>query len=312
MIKISKICDKNKNEFYADVKKSYSDLLEKIKKNEKNIYNIENRNKIIDYFYEDDKICENKVIEVITGDRKALEKVIKEIGILEKNKDDKKLHDEFESIYKNFTNREFRRTWGKKIGVKICPYCNRSFIYTTPKKGTRPQYDHYYPKSKYPYLALSMYNLIPCCPVCNNAKNAEDTFDNKSLLYPFEEEYGYDIFFEIETDEQLCYLGLSNDFNIKIKSKENVEEDLKQKVQNSSKILHIEELYNLHNDYVSKLLRSKYIFTDEYCQSLLDTYPGWFFDMNEVKNQLYFNSLQKEEWGDQILSKLTYDILNSE
>lgn len=98
----------------------------------------------------------------------------------------------------------------------------------------------------------------------------------------------------------------------KIKSKENVEEDLKQKVQNSSKILHIEELYNLHNDYVSKLLRSKYIFTDEYCQSLLDTYPGWFFDMNEVKNQLYFNSLQKEEWGDQILSKLTYDILNSE
>ena len=34
--------------------------------------------------------------------------------------------------------------------------------------------------------------------------------------------------------------------------------------------------------------------------------------MNEVKNQLYFNSLQKEEWGEQILSKLTYDILNSE
>lgn len=248
---------------------------------------------------------------MITGDRKVLEKVIKEIGVLEKNKDDKKLHEKFESIYNNFTNREFGRTWGKKIGVEICPYCNRSFIYTTPKKGTRPQYDHYYPKSKYPYLALSMYNLIPCCPVCNNAKNAEDTFDNKSLLYPFEEEYGYDIFFEIETDEQLCYLGLSNDFNIKIKSR-NVEEDLKQKVQNSSKILHIEELYNLHNDYVSKLLRSKYIFTDEYCQSLLDTYPDWFFDMNEVKNQLYFNSLQKEGWGEQILSKLTYDILNSE
>ena len=32
MIKISKICDKNKKEFYDDVKKSYSDLLEKIKK----------------------------------------------------------------------------------------------------------------------------------------------------------------------------------------------------------------------------------------------------------------------------------------
>ena len=53
MIKISKICDKNKNEFYDDVKESYLKLLNKIKKNEKKIYNIENRNKIIDYFYED-------------------------------------------------------------------------------------------------------------------------------------------------------------------------------------------------------------------------------------------------------------------
>ena len=55
MIKISKICDKNKNEFYDDVKKSYLDLLEKIKKDEKDTYNIKNRNKIIDYFYEGDK-----------------------------------------------------------------------------------------------------------------------------------------------------------------------------------------------------------------------------------------------------------------
>ena len=39
MIKISKICDKNKNEFYDDVKKSYLDLLEKIKKDEKDTYN---------------------------------------------------------------------------------------------------------------------------------------------------------------------------------------------------------------------------------------------------------------------------------
>ena len=41
MIKISKICDKNKNEFYDDVKESYLKLLNKIKKNEKKIYNIE-------------------------------------------------------------------------------------------------------------------------------------------------------------------------------------------------------------------------------------------------------------------------------
>lgn len=107
-------------------------------------------------------------------------------------------------------------------------------------------------------------------------------------------------------------LGLSDNFNLKIKSKESVKEDLKQKIQKSSNILHIEELYNLHNDYVLKLLRSKYIFTDEYCQSLLDTYPSFFISIDEIKDQLYFNCLQKEEWGEQILSKLTYDILNND
>lgn len=306
MIKISKISDENKNEFYDDVEKSYLKVLEEIQNNEYD-------KKITDYFYnKDGKVCKKKIKEVITGNRKTLNKVITKIGVLEKNENNKLLHKEFETIYKNFTQREFGRTWAKKIGVKICPYCNRSFIYTTPKKGTRPQYDHYYPKSKYPYLALSLYNLIPCCPICNNAKKAEDTFENESLLYPFEEEYGYDNFFEIETEDELCYLGLSDNFNLKIKSKESVKEDLKQKIQKSSNILHIEELYNLHNDYILKLLRSKYIFTDEYCQSLLDTYPSFFISIDEIKDQLYFNCLQKEEWGEQILSKLTYDILNND
>ena len=137
MIKISKICDKNKNEFYDDVKKSYLDLLEKIKKDEKDTYNIKNRNKIIDYFYEGDKICENKVIEVITGDRKVLEKVIKEIGVLEKNKDDKKLHEKFESIYNNFTNREFGRTWGTKTISYNIQSSRSSTVAYSPKPAER-------------------------------------------------------------------------------------------------------------------------------------------------------------------------------
>ena len=42
----------------------------------------------------------------------------------------------------------------------------------------------------------------------------------------------------------------------------------------------------------------------------MKSYPLFFSNTDEVKDQLYFNCLKKEEWGEQILSKLTYDILN--
>lgn len=57
------------------------------------------------------------------------------------------------------------------LQVTVCPYCNRHYTFTVDSTWKiRPQFDHFYPKSAYPYLALSFYNLIPCCPVCNHIK----------------------------------------------------------------------------------------------------------------------------------------------
>lgn len=59
------------------------------------------------------------------------------------------------------------------IGVRICPYCHLHHVnYHMPsgKKGfsLRPPLDHYFPRSNYPYLAVSLSNLIPCCSQCNS------------------------------------------------------------------------------------------------------------------------------------------------
>jgi len=63
-------------------------------------------------------------------------------------------------------------TWlAKNIGMKTCPYCNRQHTFTIYRgKEIRPQFDHFYPKSKYPFFALSFYNLVPICPTCNHLK----------------------------------------------------------------------------------------------------------------------------------------------
>ncbi len=72
----------------------------------------------------------------------------------------------------------------KKLNVKTCPYCNMSFtLYAEQshpgkrkasivEKFTRLQFDHFYDKMSYPMLSMSLYNLIPSCPTCNQGKSA--------------------------------------------------------------------------------------------------------------------------------------------
>ena len=53
----------------------------------------------------------------------------------------------------------------------VCPYCHLIPTDTKPKtaplKGYRPQLDHFIGKATYPFLALSLGNLVPCCVTCN-------------------------------------------------------------------------------------------------------------------------------------------------
>jgi hypothetical protein len=83
-----------------------------------------------------------------------------------------------------------------KARYSICPYCQQSFSFTVqkPKGGAfRPTLDHYYPKGKYPYLALSLHNLVPSCYSCNSSLKTTKDFYKKKHLHPFfdAEEIGF-------------------------------------------------------------------------------------------------------------------------
>lgn len=48
-------------------------------------------------------------------------------------------------------------------GVReVCPYCGI---------GGPTQFDHYFPKEKFPEYSVHSYNLVPCCSVCNGKKS---------------------------------------------------------------------------------------------------------------------------------------------
>lgn len=55
-------------------------------------------------------------------------------------------------------------------GVNFCPYCNDEPIHIidSSSKKYRPHLDHFLPKSRYPFLGVSLYNLIPAGTRCNS------------------------------------------------------------------------------------------------------------------------------------------------
>lgn len=64
----------------------------------------------------------------------------------------------------------------KKMGIKSCVYCNAQYAISSKKTNSRVAYistytiDHHFPKSQYPHLACSFFNLYPCCSKCNQFK----------------------------------------------------------------------------------------------------------------------------------------------
>jgi len=56
----------------------------------------------------------------------------------------------------------------------VCCYCHMVSTDTSLPdkhgKGYRPPIDHYYIKSDYPFLALTLSNFIPCCEKCNGSQ----------------------------------------------------------------------------------------------------------------------------------------------
>lgn len=86
----------------------------------------------------------------------------------------------------------------KLLNLRICPYCGRAFIYGVQRVGSKtvvkPQIDHFLPKSKYPFLALSFMNLIPSCQTCNmkDCKGDNDPIANYIVPVKYMIQYPYE------------------------------------------------------------------------------------------------------------------------
>lgn len=176
---------------------------------------------------------------------------------------DTKAHDDFNSImrcifedniYNNSQNNPHidKDAFVKRLGLRVCPYCGRQYIYgITPERDgkgvkVKPQIDHLFPKSIYPFLAINFFNLIPCCQACNlePAKGDQDvltqTVDGKLIInHPYEfDDKSLTFCYNLKSDE------LFNVDDIEINVDYHGNKILK---DGYNKLFFIDEYYKYHN-----------------------------------------------------------------
>lgn len=139
--------------------------------------------------------------------------------------------------YSNYRAKDECRNTYNQLGLSLCPYCNEQVTQVIenlhPLSGERRrqallQLDHFYPQVRHPYLAVSFFNMIPGCSICNAQLKLEKKFDIDSHFNPFHRRLDDYFAFELnglhcisEDDVMLSYRNKSaypdnslKDFNI--------------------------------------------------------------------------------------------------
>jgi len=189
------------------------------------------------------------------------------------------------------------------INIDTCPYCNRNYIYYLAKgKEIKPQIDHFYPKTKYPILAMSFYNLIPSCQTCNG-------FDAKGEKDPIRYGLKNPYLFENE-DFKFTFKPTSGRILSALLDKNSVKVEFQKQIPGHLDIFKLKELYELHSDHVVELVvKSKIKYSETY-RNYLSKYrdKGLSFSENEIDRMILGNYTDIEEIHKRPFSKLYQDI----
>lgn len=189
----------------------------------------------------------------------------------------------------------------KSINRDTCPYCNRNYIYyLTADKKIKPQIDHFYPKSRYPFLAMSFYNLIPSCQTCNGfgAKEEKDPLE-EDLINPY---------LLTHSDFKFSYTIKSIDVINPLFNKGSISVRFVKSVKGHMNVFKLQDFYDQHSDHVLELIVKSKLKYSEYYRKYLQSYKGFKFSEEEIDRLILGNYSLESELHKRPFAKLYQDI----
>ena len=188
--------------------------------------------------------------------------------------------------------------WGgwfflKQLNTATCSYCNSDGVFTLKYeqrvkgnngqkkqsviKHKKSELDHFWPRAEFPFLGLSLYNLVPSCTRCNrNIKGAEYE-PLAGMTHPYRDDFHEGAkFYAVFKD----YKGLThpNDSGVDViidRPTGPHSVDLAKRAKKSAEFFHLEEVYNqIYELEVNDVVRKVLYFPESYLADLRKRYPG--------------------------------------
>lgn len=162
--------------------------------------------------------------------------------------------------YNNFRTSDYCIELYKSLSFEncTCPYCNDNKVKIVNKNNSTNdilyfELDHFYPKSKNPFFALSLFNLIPSCTTCNSNEKGDEDFTINTHIHPYYESFNDLYKFEVSTTSFLT--AQVDDFklnNKQIKPNDLTVNDLNLFNRYTHNIEKIEKLIKFYLNYYRK------------------------------------------------------------
>lgn len=171
------------------------------------------------------------------------------------------------------------RPYMKELGLNTCIYCNASYAVATDDRKATFHVDHWLPKSEYPFLCISFFNLYPACMHCNQLKSKKTTCnfclytDNSDLLDPFK--------FSIDDKSIIKYMLFNNADLLKVNLKS---DKFPKDAEEHFDSFHLGGLYSQFSDEIEEIIWKAKIYNESYRNQLLAAYNKNFpFNMHAFK-----------------------------
>ena len=217
--------------------------------------------------------------------------------------------------YKKFTKKSLTNycgyTLSRKLNVKTCPYCNRNYTVTIEKGGeqiVRPDFDHFFPKSQYPLLALSFYNLIPSCLICNRSIKGKKKIVYGKYIHPYEEEFGGTLKINYRPLDSDSALGIKDNYEIVV-ILDTSNPNKSARCEKSFQLFRLKDLYEeSHNAEIADIIYKHHVSNGRYLENIRNMFPK-LATIDELYKLAFGNYYNLTEHSKRPLSKLTLDIV---
>lgn len=209
------------------------------------------------------------------------------------------------------------------LSVKCCPYCNRNYTtqhemlyykknistHRTEAKYVFPEFDHFYSKKAFPAIAISFYNLIPSCNICNSHYKGDRDTMLFNLFHPYTKTINNYFNFKFIPANVNSLYGAGNNFTLDFEFRDS--DAINTQIGRSIEFFGIKDNYEKnHTNLINEIVGKKLMFSNSYLKTIQDAYGIPFEESYRILFETYYEDDKQHQRPFSKLKRDIYDDIN--